>query len=141
MSNKIKELENEIARLKQQAEEIAEQERVAALEKWEPTAENVKKFVGENDLDEPLSDECSYGEYKDGVKFPNGWLGKNVHCEGGGEGDGEEYWIVFSLTKDNVIKYFRVDGWYQSYNGGELEWSNMFEAKPVQKTYTDYDKI
>lgn len=56
----------------------------------------------------------------------------------GGEGQGDEYWVVFSVTEGDVVRTFRKDGWYQSYNGGEFD-SELVEVKPVQKTITVWE--
>lgn len=39
----------------------------------------------------------------------------------GGEGQGDQYWLVFSVDKHGVIAYFKIDGWYASFHGGEYE--------------------
>lgn len=38
----------------------------------------------------------------------------------GGEGCGDEYWHVFSVTKDGVKTFFKIDGYYQSHYGHEF---------------------
>lgn len=35
----------------------------------------------------------------------------------GGEGQGDDYWVVVKLDD----RYFRVDGYYSSWDGGELD--------------------
>lgn len=52
---------------------------------------------------------------------------------GGGEGDGEEYWIVLNVTYQGSVSFWQIPGYYQSYDGGELEIDNIFEVKPVEK--------
>lgn len=52
---------------------------------------------------------------------------------GGSEGDGEEYYIVFSATSGAETKYFKIPGWYQSYHGRELEINNTHEVVPAEK--------
>jgi len=134
MSNKKK-----IEELEAQLEKLREEEK--ALENWEPTVENVVKLLNRDDnIGDKVRDVVRWGERYE-VDVPNNWDLKSVHIEGGGEGCGEDHWAVFSLTKDEEVKYFRVPGYYQSYNGGELYWGEMFEAKPVEKTYIDYEKI
>lgn len=52
----------------------------------------------------------------------------------GGEGMGEHCWTVFSVTKygENFYqRFFRVDGYYASYNG--FEWDDPFRWKEVEK--------
>lgn len=52
----------------------------------------------------------------------------------GGEGKGDEYWVVFSVSKDDEKRFYKIPGWYSSGYGSELEPYNTFEVKPEQKT-------
>jgi hypothetical protein len=54
----------------------------------------------------------------------------------GGEGEGDEYWIVVYFPKFDT--YIRVDGWYASYDGGNLDGS-PYIVVPKQKTITVYE--
>jgi hypothetical protein len=38
----------------------------------------------------------------------------------GGEGQGEEFWSVFSVTHEGETTFFRFDGWYASFAGSEM---------------------
>ncbi len=51
----------------------------------------------------------------------------------GGDWPGEEYWGVFSVTKDDVVTHFKLNGWYASFAGAEMESGPMgfFEVKKV----------
>ena len=65
-----------------------------------------------------------------------------VHIEthGGGEGSGEEYWMVFAVqVGGNNIAYFKWSGYYASYDGGYL--TDLYEVIPVEKTITVFDKV
>ena len=54
----------------------------------------------------------------------------------GGEGCGDQYWSVYSFTKDNQTVYVKFDGWYASHYGSEFtEW---FFVKPKQVTVTQF---
>lgn len=57
----------------------------------------------------------------------------------GGEGEGDQYWGVYSFTDDasNETVYIKFNGWYASYIGAEFE--DFFVVKPVQKTITVYE--
>ena len=68
----------------------------------------------------------------------------NFEEQRGGEGQGDDYWIVFSVTSLAVageVFYYKVPGWYQSHNGAELEWDNVFEVKSVEKTVTVWEDV
>lgn len=57
----------------------------------------------------------------------------------GGEGQGDDYWVVVKITsEDGTVRYFRQDGWYQSYSGGELD-GDTYEVKPTPKTVVFYE--
>ncbi|MBO0676908.1 hypothetical protein JRC04_05485 [Mycolicibacterium sp. S2-37] len=58
----------------------------------------------------------------------------------GGEGQGDQYWIVISITDaDGNVRYFQRDGWYASYDGGYYE-GPTFEVRPEEKTITVWVK-
>lgn len=57
----------------------------------------------------------------------------------GGEGQGDDYWVVIRITApDGSVRFFRQDGWYQSYSGGELD-GDTYEVKPTPKTVVFYE--
>lgn len=55
----------------------------------------------------------------------------------GGEGEGEDFWSVYSFTKDGLTVYIKFDGYYQSYNGSEFD--SWFFVIPKEKTITVYE--
>ncbi len=59
----------------------------------------------------------------------------------GGEGQGDDYWIVFSVEKDGDKKFYKIPGWYSSNYGSELEAYNTFEVKAVEKTVTVWEEV
>ena len=61
----------------------------------------------------------------------------------GGEGEGDKYWAVFSVTntKTNKVEYWKIPGWYASYQGGEYTFSSMFRVEQVEKTITVWKEI
>lgn len=66
-------------------------------------------------------------------------LGTVSHIESfGGEGQGDQYWMVFKITDGDVSRTFKRDGWYASYDGGYLEGPTT-EVKAVQKTITVWE--
>lgn len=55
---------------------------------------------------------------------------------GGGEGDGEERWVVFSVNG----QYFEVVGYYQSWEGTEWDDLTIREVEPVQVQVTQFKR-
>jgi hypothetical protein len=56
----------------------------------------------------------------------------------GGEGQGDELWVVFALTDGTDTRYFRKDGYYASYDGGA--WDGDFrEVTPQDRLVTFYE--
>ena len=106
---------------------------------WQRTEDNVrivlKQLVNE-DYD------VTY-EKNVALEVGSGWSFTLLERHGGGEGDGEEHWLVYKLenaTQAYQETYWKVPGWYQSYHGAELEWSNTFQVKAVEKVITVWDK-
>lgn len=133
----------------------------------ERTKNNNFSFEGElttSDLKFLLNDEnAPFPKLKKGsdTYTPSGLCLYNVLCDGeftygfdpfevdgytfthvgqhGGEGEGDEYWVVFRVTKDGTERYFKWSGWYASYDGGHLE--DIFEVAPKEVTITIYEKV
>ncbi len=56
----------------------------------------------------------------------------------GGEGQGEEYYIVLYFKDHDV--HLREDGYYTSYHGASFEASDgPYEVRPVQRMITFYE--
>jgi hypothetical protein len=72
----------------------------------------------------------------DSASTPDGFTAK-VEAQYGGEGQGDQYWVVISLSDGETTRYFRKDGWYASYDGGELD-GDTSEVKPQEKTIVVY---
>lgn len=52
----------------------------------------------------------------------------------GGEGEGDQYWFVFSVTDaDGETRFFRRDGYYASFYGGYYDGPTE-EVEQVEKT-------
>jgi hypothetical protein len=57
----------------------------------------------------------------------------------GGEGQGEDYWSVYSFTKNGEAVYVKFDGSYASYDGSEYnEW---FFVEPKEVMVTQFHRI
>ena len=85
-------------------------------ENFKVNAKSVKSLFSE--VKDNVDDYAYEGSVTD-IGF--GWLYEVEECYGGGEGDGETYWIVFSLTNGASKTYWQVDGYYASYDGGYLD--------------------
>ncbi len=96
-------------------------------------------FVESDDTDKYyFSTESVFQELQHGyvVEVPD--LGTLEHVDSyGGEGQGDEYWVVFKVTSTGQL--FKVDGYYSSYDGGSLD-GDVYEVTPVQVTVTQYKK-
>lgn len=56
----------------------------------------------------------------------------------GGEGQGDEYWTVYSFSRGTEKVYIQFNGWYASYNGAEF--TERFFVQPRQKMVTYYER-
>lgn len=75
--------------------------------------------------------------------YENIKYGEDVEVEGlpkielveefGGEGQGDDYWVVFKVGD----QFFKKNGWYASYDGGELD-GDLHEVFPTEVTRTEY---
>ena len=52
----------------------------------------------------------------------------------GGEGQGDDYWSVYSFTRGDEKIYVQFNGWYASYNGAEF--TKWFFVEPKEKVIT-----
>lgn len=123
-------------------------------EGWHEFAEaasNSHKYVNNIDPADYPGIELDIRERSDGTKYayvplPNPGvripgIGQAFVLEDhGGEGQGDEYWLIFQVVADGVTKLYRRNGWYASYSGGEYDGPTE-EVKPVQKLVTVYEKV
>lgn len=59
----------------------------------------------------------------------------------GGEGQGDDYWIVVRIvSEDGSERFFKRCGWYASYNGGYYEGPTL-AVKPAEKTIIVWDEV
>lgn len=76
-------------------------------------------------------------KYEGGEFSRDGYTAERV-AEHGGEGEGDQYWVVVSISDGVTTRYFRKDGWYASYDGGYLDGETL-EVKPVEKVVVHYE--
>lgn len=68
----------------------------------------------------------------------------------GGEGQGDNYYLVFEIQwyvqggqiagAYGSTSFFKLPGYYTSYEGGEYD-GDLYEVKPVQKTITVWENV
>lgn len=58
---------------------------------------------------------------------------------GGGEGDGEERYIVYSVTDGTKTRYFRYDGYYASWDGSTFENLEPRKVKAKKKVVVVFE--
>ena len=70
--------------------------------------------------------------------IPHSHILGNVKCvaEYGGEGKGEDYWLVAYFEKYDV--YIRIDGWYTSYEGSNFD-GDPYIVEPKEKVVIVYE--
>jgi hypothetical protein len=139
-------------------DEIARQEKIEAELKsknkfggWEPTKSNIIDVIQMSEEPENLSlfkgltytsDISDLAYENTTLVFGDGWKITSEYTHGGGEGDGSEHYTVLKVTQNDINDTFwMVPGYYQSYNGGELELDDIYQVEPYEKTVTDYRKI
>ena len=87
-----------------------------------------------NDACGPSSE--SEFEFKDGSKI-------KFKClkQFGGEGLGDSYWVVFSVTDEqlNETTNYKIDGWYASHYGYDFSnYLDFHEVEPVEVTVIEW---
>lgn len=81
-------------------------------------------------------------ENKDYFYFEDSYLveqgAETVDEEGGSEGDGEYCHKVFLFKEENI--YIKIQASYYSYEGIELDYSEVYEVEPKEVLVTQYVK-
>jgi len=96
--------------------------------------ENFFELVENGDAEGPESWQSI--KYGDNLPCEVPGLGTLNHVQDyGGEGKGDEYWVVFSVMNSDGIRHFRMDGGYSSYSGAEFD-GNLREVVPEEKVIT-----
>lgn len=67
-----------------------------------------------------------------------------IEAVGGGEGSGEEMYLIFSVVPEGgyawKTRFFRKDGYYASFDGSN--WDGAFyEVEPTKHTVTIYQEV
>ena len=117
----------------------------SALTEGEITYDYVSRYGPNKGKTTPMTDELcwSFWFYEvppEGIQVPE--VG-HVFFEAnhGGEGQGDEAWIVLRIKhEDGSEKYYRKDGYYQSFDGMYLD-GDFREVAPTPKTITVYEEV
>jgi len=91
-----------------------------------------------------MLEELKHGKSYDGIyqELVDKGLTLDYTDNFGGSERSNDYWIVFSVKdKDNQITYFKVPGYYDSYCGGELYVSQLFQVEETEKTVKYWKSI
>jgi hypothetical protein len=138
MKNKIiEELEKEIERLK----------KLLSGEAFDHSERSVKLFIkllenNHEDFGIKRAIERDDLRYNSGVYWKlNEWTFGVVECRGGSEGDGEEHFLILTLIGDGNKTFWKIPGYYSSYEGGELEWDSIHKVEPFERNITDYRQV
>jgi hypothetical protein len=79
-------------------------------------------------------------------KYKEGFLYKNLTIleeeSYGGEGQGDEYWMVIKVIENDTknVSFWEIPGWYRSDDGGEYEIDNIFEVVSKEKVITVWEQ-
>lgn len=57
----------------------------------------------------------------------------------GGEGKGDDYWVVFRFDKDDNQLYIKISGYYVSYGGESIDPMSWKIVEPKTKTVTYWE--
>jgi len=143
-----KALKDEIARQEKLKAEIAAKNKFNG---WTPTKSSLIEVIEMSEKQANLSffkdlkyTSGMYGLAHEDVEleFGDGWKIEQHYRHGGREGDGSEHYVVLKVTQNDTKETFwMIPGYYESYNGSELELDCIHQVEPYQKTVTDYRVI
>lgn len=97
------------------------------------------EYQGEYDekaehLDSAIDEFTDSLDRKTGIPLPSGPA--KLLEQHGGEDEGSDYWVVFSVNDD----IFKVEGYYSSWEGVNWDSVKLIEVEPVQVLVTKYKK-
>ena len=70
-------------------------------------------------------------------------MGYSVKCieQEGGEGEGEHYRVVLELTKEDDKFLIMCTGYYNSYDGTDWTYGDVYECEAYDKVITAYREV
>lgn len=86
----------------------------------------------------------TYDDDREGIAKELIDMGIKVDLEDhfGGEGSGDEYWHVFSVTRNNEVTYFQICGSYASHYGHEFyDTLDFTEVKKVPVVRDEWQSV
>jgi hypothetical protein len=103
------------------------------------SVQDVEMLLDEH-FDNPLNSPESYNDLKYGGDGNVPGLGfVQPIASYGGEGKGDEYWVVFTITDDSgVTRMFRKDGSYTSCYGNDWD-ADLREVSAQERVVTVYE--
>ena len=103
------------------------------------TREEINKALTDNFEDVLDLEDLQWGNEKNGITTEEGILIQLLE-QVGGEGEGDYYHIVTSLTKDNKTTLIKHVGFYSSYVGVEFDGLDSYDiVQKKEKTITVYE--
>jgi hypothetical protein len=104
-----------------------------------PYTGTFEEYSAEYKYADSFDDSGTWGEIKyEGKSGTRDGFTAKLEAEHGGEGQGDQYWVVISLSDGTSTRYFRRDGWYASYSGGSLD-GDTTEVRPAEKVVVVYE--
>jgi hypothetical protein len=97
------------------------------------------RFVPLRDVYEPFCDDC-YSDNELELEYQGSPLVLKGLEQYGGEGMGEKFYYVFSVTYQGVTTNYKIDGYYASYAGHEWSSYRPYEVKHVPVTRMEWVK-
>ena len=93
-----------------------------------------EEYAGESSYDDDDDDDDGNSTFS----YPIGMTVDLVESHGG-EGEGDSAWAVYKVTDDGVVKHYRCNGSYASYDGFYFD-GDVEEVEPYEKTVIDWAK-
>lgn len=107
---------------------------------WQDALREIGEYPDDSDDFSDLQDhDVAWSELKgENAKYTVDGLTAQEVDSYGGEGDGDQYWMVISISDGLTTRYFRKDGWYASHDGGYLD-GETYEVTPKEKKVVVYE--
>lgn len=95
-------------------------------------------FIGE-DIRSNRYEKNGTPEFLLGVQLDLAGIKEKLEEHHGGEGEGDQYWSVWSFTKDGETVYVQLDGSYASYDG--TTYDSWFFVEPEEYVAVRYKTV